>query len=89
MRRIALLTYMSVALACFAGCHKKCGHLRHACYDCAPCGCDGAGPPGEGIMVAPTASIIDAPGKVIPGPPGASIPGPPARSVSSSPGGSL
>jgi hypothetical protein len=89
MRRVVLLTYLGVALACFAGCHKwhhKCFH--RACYNaCEPCGCaESISGPIDGVAV-PTSQIIPGPpSKVIPLSPSAGIPGPPG-SVGSTPRG--
>jgi hypothetical protein len=74
MRRFALLTYIGLALACFAGCHK-CHHkhfLRACSSCCEPCGggevisgvVEGAPVPSSVILPASPAKGIP----IIPGP---------------------
>jgi len=79
MRRLVLLTYIGLTLACFAGCHRwKEKHFTRSSYNYAePCGCaESYAGPYDGMPVATAQSFPGAPGKMIPGPSGAVISSP-------------
>jgi hypothetical protein len=69
MKRVVRLTYIGVALACFAGCshwHKK--HYARA-YAYEPCGCGEAiSAPYDGVAVPTTQMMPGPPIKVSPAP---------------------
>jgi hypothetical protein len=84
MRRLVLLSYMGLSLACLAGCHLL-HHKKPVAADCcAPvtsCGCEGpiAGPIEPIPGLPPAGVVIPGPPKIIPGPPPLGIPGPPGH----------
>ncbi len=88
MRRVVLLTYIGVGLACFSGCHhwhRK--HLARACYTADACGCGETVSGSFDSMPVATSQVIQgAPTKVIPlSPPATGIPGPPGGPIMPTP----
>ena len=82
MRRWVLLSYMSLTLACTAGCHlchKKKPLVGECCAPYTSCGCEGPIPAPIEPIPAPAGVVISGPAKILPGPPPAGIPGPPGR----------
>jgi hypothetical protein len=76
MRRFVLLSYICLAFACFAGCHKwHHKHFLRACHGCDPCGCYESAPSViEGVPVPSGAILPAAPLKGIPIVPGTATP---------------
>jgi hypothetical protein len=95
MRRVILLACAAVLFVSYTGCCKDKQYARRyspTYYDTAPCGCDGAAGPIDGVVVP--GPIMGGPvmgGPVVSGPMGATpqavggMPGPVGRTISSTP----